>query len=219
VTLYFISGLGVDKRVFIKLQFPSSIKIRHLDWINPFFKETLQAYAKRIAQSINTTEEFSIIGLSFGGMIATEIAKFLCPKHVILLSSASTIKELPALYRLIGKLNLHKLIPSAVLKQPTLITYWFFDAVTKEEKQLLKAILKDTSPKLLSWAIDSILKWQNTKKPESVYHIHGSKDKVLPPSKIKSNKIVKGAGHLMVFSHATEINRLIMEKLQGGGDS
>jgi pimeloyl-ACP methyl ester carboxylesterase len=213
VTLYFISGLGVDRRAFTRLQFPDDFKIRHLDWIAPLADETLPAYAKRLARNINTKEAFSLVGLSFGGMVATEIALNVPPKHLILLSSASAITEVPQLYKLIGSIKLHKVIPTALLKQPTFFTYWFFDAVKKDEKQLLKAILKDTSPAFLRWAIDSVLQWRNKKRPDNLYHIHGSKDKILPLSNVKADKIVNGAGHFMVFSHGPLLSKLILERL------
>lgn len=211
--LYFISGLGVDKRVFQKLRFPSQINIQHLDWIEPLPKESLPVYALRLAKGIDTSSPFGLVGISFGGMIATEIAKVLSPAQVILISSASTPNELPKLYRLLGALHLQKLLPASLLKLTNIFTYWLFDARTNEEKALLKEIIKDTDPRFLKWAITSIIDWKNKVRPLELYHIHGTSDKIIPVKNVKADKLIKGGGHLMVFSHALQVADVIFERL------
>ncbi|HEY0434517.1 MAG TPA: hypothetical protein VGC95_11625, partial [Chitinophagaceae bacterium] len=76
---YFISGLGADRRAFYRIQMPSSIQIVHLDWIDPLPKESLNDYALRFSKLIDRHEEFILVGLSFGGMLAVELGKFLQP--------------------------------------------------------------------------------------------------------------------------------------------
>jgi hypothetical protein len=80
MTLYFISGLGADKRIFEKLQFSNSFKLVFIDWIVPVKNEPLRDYATRLSHTINTSEPFVIIGLSFGGMIATELSPIVSPQ-------------------------------------------------------------------------------------------------------------------------------------------
>lgn len=213
MTLYFISGLGVDRRTFGRLRFPGHLTVRHLDWIEPLAGETLPQYALRLARGIDTTEDFSLVGLSFGGMIATEMAKVLSPRQVVLISSASTAPELPGYFRFPGRLQLHRAVPYTLVKQPTPLTYWLLGAYSPEEKQLVGAILKDTSPRFLRWAVNSILTWRNEERPVNLYHIHGSADKVLPLRLVKADRVIKGAGHLVVFSHADLISRIIIGKV------
>ena len=71
--------------------------------------ETLAQYAQRIVQRI-TAPRPMLVGLSFGGMVAVEIAKILPVEKVILISSAKTRDELPPSYRFLGKLHLHKFL-------------------------------------------------------------------------------------------------------------
>ena len=40
-------------------------------------------YAKRMAGKINTEEEFGILGVSFGGLVAVEMSKILKPKMTV----------------------------------------------------------------------------------------------------------------------------------------
>lgn len=44
-----------------------------IEWIEPLPNETIEQYAKRLAQCIDTSQPYVIIGVSFGGLIATEI--------------------------------------------------------------------------------------------------------------------------------------------------
>jgi pimeloyl-ACP methyl ester carboxylesterase len=85
MTLYFISGLGADMRIFEKIQFSDSFKLIFIDWIVPIKNEPIRDYATRLSHSINTAEPFVIIGLSFGGMIATELSTIVVPQKTILL--------------------------------------------------------------------------------------------------------------------------------------
>jgi hypothetical protein len=49
--LYIFSGLGADKRVFNYLDF-SKYNANFIDWINPFEKELIEDYAKRLTSQI-----------------------------------------------------------------------------------------------------------------------------------------------------------------------
>ncbi|HBW82083.1 MAG TPA: alpha/beta hydrolase, partial [Sphingobacterium sp.] len=112
--IYVISGLGVDQRVFSKIDF-GSLDLTYLDWITPVPNEPLSIYAKRISTKI-TAKNPILVGLSFGGMLAIEIAKIIETKQIILLASAKGRHELPKLYRLAGRLKINKLVPSPLLK-------------------------------------------------------------------------------------------------------
>jgi len=62
MNVYFISGLGADKRIFSKIRLNDKFKIIHLDWISFEKKETLKSYAERLCKSIDKSEPFSIVG-------------------------------------------------------------------------------------------------------------------------------------------------------------
>lgn len=214
MNLYFISGLGVDKRVFYKLKLPSYFSLYYIDWIEPKFKEPVAQYAQRLSRVIDTTGPFSLIGLSFGGMMACEIAKFLQPVQTIIISSASNKKELPPYYKWIGFLGLNKFIPYNFLKKPNLLFHWLFGIQTAEEKVLFRQILKDADTAVLKWSLHTILNWQNVSVPPGLIHLHGNKDKVLPVKYTQPTYIIKGGEHFMVHSRAAEISRLLTAVLK-----
>ena len=142
-------------------------------------------------------------------MIAVEVSKILMTEKLILIASAKTFKEIPFYFRLAGKLNLHKLIPATLLKQQNFIMDWFFGIETEPEKRLLREILLDTDTEFLKWSINSIMNWRNETIPESLTHIHGSADRILPNRFIKADFIVNGGGHFMTVNKSLEINALL----------
>ena len=93
-TIYCISGLGADEGVFQYLDL-SFVKPVFINWISPLKNETLSAYALRLQQKFIHEESPVIVGLSLGGMVATEIAKSNPSAKVIIVSSAKTKKEIP----------------------------------------------------------------------------------------------------------------------------
>ncbi|MFC3563064.1 alpha/beta fold hydrolase [Pedobacter jamesrossensis] len=210
MNLYFISGLGADKRIFSKLKLDKNIKVIHVDWIEPNKNEPLAHYAKRLSQIINLSERFCVIGISFGGMIAVEIAKIYQPHVTIVISSPVESKYLPKMYRLAGRLKLINLVPAWILKASNKISQnYFFGVKSVEEKKLLSQIVADTDPKFLKWAIGSILSWKNNIRPKNLYHIHGTNDKILYSKKAKPNFLIKNGTHFMVYQNASEISGLI----------
>ncbi len=108
--LYIFSGLGADERVFQRLDFPG-FSTTFIKWIVPQDKETIENYATRLLDQITTTNP-TLIGLSFGGLIAVEVAKQIDTEKVILIASAKTKKEIPFYYRFAGQLGLQKLLPT-----------------------------------------------------------------------------------------------------------
>lgn len=212
-TVYFISGLGADRRAFRKLIFPPDFTLVHLDWIPAEPNESLENYAARLALSIDTSVPFYLVGLSFGGMLATEIAKKLNPIHTFLISSTPTFKELPWYYRMAGALNLEKLVPVSFLKKGNNLGLKFLGAKTRDERVLLRQLVIDSDPYFMKWALTCILNWRNTERPVNLTHIHGTTDNILPFRFLaKPDFTIEGGGHFMVYANAGEIMEIITEK-------
>ena len=136
--IYIFSGLGADERVFQKLDF-SGYNVTFIEWETPQQNETIENYATRLLPQIKTDKPI-LIGLSFGGIMAVEVAKQINTEKIILVASAKTKSEIPFYYRWAGKLGLHDLLPSKLLKQSNFITNWFFGTTSAFEQQLLKTI-------------------------------------------------------------------------------
>ena len=184
----------------------------HIDWIFPLENENLQNYALRISKNIKD-ENAILIGLSFGGILSVEISKIKKIKKVFLLSSAKTKFEIPFYYRVLGKLNLLKIIPNSILKRVNYLTYLVFGAKTNFEKNLLKDIIKNTDKHFLKWALHQIMNWKNENYSENIVHIQGDSDLILPHNFIKYDYLIKGGTHFMTLNQSKEIETIIIENL------
>lgn len=209
MNVYFISGLGADKRAFQYLQLDADIKVHHLEWFSNNKNETIEQYAQRMAEHIDATQPFCLVGLSFGGIVANEIAKFVKPDKLFLLSTAKTRSELPLLFRIAGTLGLHHLMPIKSFFKNKKMVYRFFGAKSEREQHLLDEILKDSDPNFIVWAIDKIAKWKNTQLPEHYLHLHGDKDIIFPIKYIKNCKKVEEGTHLMVVKKFRAVSESI----------
>lgn len=207
--IYIFSGLGADERVFQKLDF-SDFTTTFVKWIVPQDKETIEHYSARLLDQITTTKPI-LIGLSFGGIIAVEVAKQIDTEKVILIASAKTKNEIPFYYRFAGLFGLHTLLPTRLLKSSNFITNWFFGANSTFDRQLLKQILIDTDPIFLKWAIDKTARWANQIQPVNIFHIHGTNDRILPLKFVNCDLKIKNGGHLMTLNKSDELNKILRQ--------
>jgi hypothetical protein len=86
-----------------------------------------------------------------------------------------------------------------------------FTADNKEDQQLLKAVIADSDPTFIRWAMHAILSWRNETIPESLWQIHGSRDEILPIRFTHPTHTVEGGNHLMIMSKAPELNIFLQE--------
>ncbi|MBK9993019.1 MAG: alpha/beta hydrolase [Saprospiraceae bacterium] len=211
--LYFISGLGVDHRAFKFIQLPSKFEVIHLPWLIPEQSESLESYAKRMTEKIDAANDFSLIGLSFGGVLANEMMDYVKPKHTILISSIASRNELPLHYRIAGAFHLNQFFSLRSMNQIPSVNYFVFGVSSDQDKQLLNEILKDTDPEFSSWAVNQLLQWKREKPQSSILRIHGDQDLVLPITGFTPDHIIRGGGHFMISTKAEEISAILTQIL------
>ena len=204
IKIYAISGLGADQRVFQFLKL--NAEIVHLNWIQPGKAESLKQYSHRLAEKIDTTEPFGLIGVSFGGLIATEIAKKLKPQFTILISSTDVKSGLRQVYGWVGKIGGINLIPPSGFRIPKMVTNPLFGA---KNKMLLASILDDSDPDFTKWAVIALTKWKNDVPLINVLKINGSKDLLIPGSNDSQTVIVEHGAHFMIVDRADEVSEKI----------
>lgn len=206
--VYFIPGLGADQRIFHHVELPEGFYPVYLDWKKPGANETLEDFSLRMAAEIDSSKPFALVGLSMGGMMATEIAKQLKPAKLILLSSVGTRKELPAYFNFVQKYHLHHLIPARVFTSASIIKR-LFTAESREDKILLRQIIRETDPSFVRWAINAVLNWKNESGPEGCYHIHGDRDEILPLKNTRATHVIQNGTHMMVLNRHKELNKML----------
>lgn len=208
--IYFVSGLGADERVFRMLKFEGYRPV-NIRWLDPQPGEPVAAYARRLTAQIKTDRPV-IVGLSFGGIIALEMAKQIPVEKVILLSSVKDLYEVPPYFRVFRWFPIHRIFPfKSLLWAVYWFAYWIFGVDAPEERKLLKTILLETDPHFLKWALHRVVIWDNEEIPDSLVHIHGRRDRIFPALFVEPDYMVKQGGHLMVVNHAVEISELLQK--------
>lgn len=208
--VYFIGGLGADKRVFRHVLLPGSLEAIYMDWLPPDKNESLERYAGRMAEQIQPNEPFYILGLSLGGMIASEITRIYPLGRLILVASIPHPDHLPVYYRWMQKTGLHIMMPIKAIK--TMVYFRrFFTSESTEDKQIVRSMIRDADPAFIRWALKAALEWKGSDKPGNTVHIHGTNDIVLPVRYTRPTHVIQNGSHLMIMDRAEEINKVLAD--------
>ncbi len=210
--IYCISGFGADERVFGKVDFGEN-NVHYIQWKIPEKHETIQSYAGRMCNEIVHSNPV-LTGLSFGGMMAIEIAKLVTVEKIILVSSVCCRKELPFYMKITSALNLNRLIPMKPYPILEAIENYNLGVEDKEQKQLLREYRQNLNLQYSNWAIEQVVNWQNQWIPPNFIHIHGTKDRIFPIGNIiNPDYIIRNAGHLLLMNNAEEVNEIFKKEL------
>ena len=216
--IYQISGLGANQNAFRNLKLEEGFEQEYIPWLEPEKNETLAHYSERMINQINPTEDFLLMGLSFGGIIVQEMNRFINPKHTILLSTVKNREELPMLFRFSSRFNAHKVIPMRFLTSDHVFSYMMMRKLYYTKKQdALDDIFEYKDENYLSWSIHKIVNWKHSDayKEENITHIHGTKDIVFPISNIKDCIPIEGGTHIMVMQKPKAVSEEINKILKG----
>jgi pimeloyl-ACP methyl ester carboxylesterase len=205
--VYFIPGLGADSRSFGFLDL-SFCEVQFVEWLSPHAKESLAHYAERLFTLIND-EEATIVGLSFGGMLATEMAKQHPKTKVIIISSAKTYREIPAYLRFWRRIPIYNYVVNERTKSSSRFVLRILGARGAEQKRVQHEILMTSNPAFTRWAMDAIVNWTNTVVPKNLVHIHGQADRLLPHRYLKADHTIKDGEHVMIMDKADEVSALL----------
>jgi pimeloyl-ACP methyl ester carboxylesterase len=214
--VYCISGLGADERIFCKLEVPDTT-FHYIKWEQPQPGESISNYAERLCRQIGH-ERPILMGVSFGGMMAIEIAKIIPVDKVVLISSIKSFRELPRWMQVCGRFKFDKVLPSRPLhsirplKALRPVQNYFLGTESEEERTIANHFRDTVDPQYLRWSINQVLNWQNEWQPPNFYHLHGERDHIFPIKKVKPTHVVHNGGHFMIMNKCKEIND-ILEKI------
>lgn len=172
-----------------------------VDFPSPQPRDSLIAYVERMAHSVPANS--FVAGISFGGIVALEIARIICPLGCILISSIRHPNELPPWFRICRALGgrrcsaamkiigrLAKCVPRSVSTTSTL-------RATK---------LAGPSGSWHRWATAAVLDWHP--EPGScmcpILQIHGSADSTFPIRYTHPDISIPGGVHALPVSHPRE---------------
>lgn len=212
MVLYAIPGLGTTDKLFKNIHI-KGVEIVVLKWPLPEKNDTMQSYAHKFLPQIKTDKPFCLMGVSFGGMLCTELSYIISPKKTFLISTCKCRKELPWYIRLFKYIPIHKIISEKQHRKMAYEGRWFIGfgrAYIPEYFGMINSMTKH----YFKNCINMIVNWTRTEFPQNNIHIHGDADKLLLHKYVEVDYTIKEGTHAMVLFQAEEINKIIEKELQ-----
>lgn len=210
-TIYFLPGQGADERLFNNITLDSQYTIKFIKYSVPEVNDSMHTYARKMAQQIDTTEPFILIGTSFGGMLATEINDFLSPEKVIIISSAKSQYELPRRYQRQKKNKLYKLVTPRMTKFGAIILQPIVEPDRMRENATFRSMLWEKEPLYMKHSVRMIIEWERIDYDDNIIHIHGEKDKTVPIRNVDYDILVENGSHMITLTEGKYLSGILNE--------
>ena len=207
--VYLIPGQGADYRLFKNIKIDTTFDVQYINYVTPKKGCSMNDFARELSQQIDTTRTFYLIGVSLGGMLASEMGEFLHPEKIILISSAKQRKELPGGYRFQKTIPFYKLVSGKLSKKGALLLQPIFEPDSKTDSTFT-TMLKAKDPDFMKRTIAMIIEWDKAvHENNNIIHIHGEADNTIPVKNVKYDYLIKDGSHMMVLTRGEEISKLI----------
>ena len=207
---YAIPGLGVDGMVFQRLK--QEIPLQVIEWKLPEENESVESYASRMAEEIRH-DRVILIGYSFGGVIAQEIARTRQIQGLILINTLCQTSEKPFLLRLMKRIPLYKLARGNWRIKLLPVYGRSFGVREKEDVEALTRMFRRADNRVRMWSAARLAHWTRLElsRMAPTIRLHGTRDRVFPMNQISDPGIhrIEGGAHFMIWQRSTEIAMII----------
>ncbi len=216
IPVYFMPGMAASSTIFERIHLPEDqFEIHLLEWTLPLEGESLTQYAERMAKEIKEKNPV-LIGVSFGGVLVQEMARFVNPRKVIIISSVKSNAEFPRRMKVAKSIKAYKFFPTGLMQNvETFAKFSFGNDKMNKKLKLYEKFLSMRDKKYLDWALEQIILWDRAEPDGQVVHIHGDEDEVFPPKYIKDYISVKGGTHIMIITKFKWLNEHLPKIILG----
>lgn len=211
MVIYAIPGLGTTEELYKNVKI-KDVEIIVLKWPIPEKNDTMLSYAKKFLPQIDTRQSFCLLGVSFGGMLCTELSEMISPQKTILISTAKCRQELPWFIKLFKYISLHKLISEKTHRKMAYEGRWFIGFGSALIPEYL-GMINSMTENYFKNCINIIVNWNRNYFPKNYIHIHGSADRLLLYKYVKADYTIKDGSHAMIVFRAEEINEIIEKEI------
>ena len=215
--LVLLPGLGTTGQLFDRQRraFPS---LEVPPWLEPERGETVPAYGRRMAAALGRPGGDLVLGgVSFGGMVAVEMARHVPARAVVLIASCTTRSALTRVAH--GLARVGRPLPARALPPPRPlwpVVAWAFGARTAEDRALVYELIRTSRPGFAKWGLGALLDWDPPgPEPCPVRRLHGLEDRLIGAARVPAEIVIPGAGHLVNVTHAADVNAFIRAALDG----
>jgi len=214
--IYLMPGMAASPAIFDRIQLNNDLfEMHRLQWFLPSAGMSFEDYALAMCENVKHNKPV-LLGVSFGGMLVQEMAKYIPVSKVIAVSSIKTKFELPKRMLFAKYTNIHRLLPTGLVNNVELLAKYAFGEKVSKRLDLYEQYLSVRDKQYIDWAIDNIVNWKQTRPPAHLIHIHGENDPVFPIVNIRDCIVVKNGTHTMIIHRAKWFNehlpKLILEQ-------
>ena len=208
--IYVISGLGADFKVLEKLKFPENLEVIFIDWLIPEKDESFSHYVERMAEKIDVSEPFYLLGYSFGGILVQEIDKIKPAEKVVILGSIKSDKEKSKFIRIGEFTKIPKVLPERIFNEKSAVAYSLIRKLFDPKNPKILDYFTVRNPYYLKWCIEKVASWKFEENPK-VIQILGDKDIVFPIKYSKPNYVIQNGTHLFPATKHKEVSKILAE--------
>ena len=209
---YFFPGMGVSSKMYYHQSALPFEKV-FFDWMKPLQGENLVSYASRYIEKIDLTKEVNLVGTSFGGVVAIELAKQIKTKKVVIISSMKNNEQLHFVLKIFRYIPLYKLMPA---KKPPLnrkIISKMFGITTEKDLDFFINMVSEFDFKYIKWCVGQLIRWKNKEILPNVVSIIGDKDLLFQSNMNNADIVIKGGTHYMVIERFRTVNKHLIDVL------
>lgn len=208
--LYVISGLGADFKVLEKIKFPANLEVIFVPWLIPEKGEHFKDYVLRIAENIDDSQPFSLLGYSFGGIMVQEIDKIKPAEKIVILGSIKSDKEKSRFIKVGEVTRIPKYLPENIFTEKSALGYSFIRKLFDPNSPRIMEYFNVRNPYYLKWSIEKIAAWKFEENPK-VIQILADKDIVFPIKYSKPNYVIENGTHLFPATKPREVSTILQE--------
>jgi len=217
-SLYLVPGFLTDKTIYKDFLLDERLNCQVLEFISPVDKEeSIENYAKRMAEKIDTNNTIVLLGTSFGGILSIEISKHISVEKIIFISSVKNRGEMNSLMKIKNSSKLLDFIPDSLVKKTIEAGYGIGSKIVPDIKEIksdeIGEMIHNINGTLEKWIIKKINTWKGENKVEDFLHLHGDKDPIFPVKNIKNCERIKDGNHNMIFTKSELIRNRVVEFL------
>ena len=221
--LILLPGLGSTAAVFDRQRKAFGDRLETPDFIPHQHGESVAAYAQRWARQLSRPGDKRPVflgGVSFGGMLAQEMAMYLEPKPRVVMLIASTrepeqVTGVMQFAELMGRY-----VPTGSVT-PALkalkLAFAMRDGLDDDGKKILLSAADQVDPAMTKWGASAAVGWSGFEPPAGyppITQIHSRRDWVIkPPAEAPGVHLVEGYSHQLLMCSRTTINRFIFDSI------
>ena len=199
-------GMAANPSIFKHIKLAEDVfEVHYLEWFVPCKDMTMAEYAKKLNEQVLHKNPV-LLGVSFGGMMVQEMAKYISVRKIIIVSSVKYTSELPKRMIFAKYTKIHKLLPTGLVNNMELLVKYAFGETVTKRLELYEEYLSLRDKYYIDWSIDQIVNWKQVECPKNLVYIQGEKDLVFPIEYIENCISVKNGTHTMIIHRAKWFN-------------